>query len=107
MRKLITLTSAAAWLLAVGCQEMKDNPRTTGTIGGAALGAGAGALIDHDEPARGALIGGAVGGVAGNVGGELYKQNRKDDDHDRHYHDRYHRDDGYYDDHGHWHYYRD
>jgi hypothetical protein len=61
-----------------GCETMRDNPRTTGTIGGAAVGAGAGALIDRDEPVRGAIIGGAVGGAAGNVGGKVYKDNRDD-----------------------------
>ena len=79
MRK-ITLTMFAAIGLAVagGCETMRENPRTTGTIGGAAAGAGAGALIDRDEPLRGALIGGAVGGAAGNVGGKVYKD-RNDD----------------------------
>jgi hypothetical protein len=59
-----------------GCNEIEKNPRTWGTIGGAAAGAAAGAAIDRDQPARGAIIGGAAGGAAGNVGGEIYKQNR-------------------------------
>jgi phage tail tape-measure protein len=76
-------TTYAAWILAAclagvfgGCQAMHDNPRTTGTIGGAAIGAAAGAAIDRDEPVRGAVIGGVVGGAAGNVGGKIYKDNR-------------------------------
>jgi phage tail tape-measure protein len=60
----------------VGCETMEDNPRTTGTIGGAAAGAALGAAIDRDEPVRGAVIGGAAGGAAGNVGGKIYKDNR-------------------------------
>lgn len=59
-----------------GCNEVQKNPRTWGTIGGAAVGATAGALIDKDKPVRGAVIGGAVGGAAGNVGGKVYKDNR-------------------------------
>jgi len=63
-------------LLLSACNELEKNPRTWGTIGGAAAGAAAGAAIDHDEPARGAIIGGAAGGAAGNVGGKIYKDNR-------------------------------
>jgi hypothetical protein len=59
-----------------GCQAMRDNPRTTGTIGGAAVGAAAGAAIDDDKPVRGAIIGGVIGGAAGNVGGKVYKDSR-------------------------------
>jgi hypothetical protein len=77
-RRSITKLPLAGLALALvcGCETMRDNPRTTGTIGGAAVGAGAGALIDRDEPVRGAVIGGAVGGAAGNVGGKVYKDNR-------------------------------
>jgi hypothetical protein len=82
-RKWISSFIAAGILLgsAGGCETMKENPRTTGTIGGAAIGAGAGALIDHNKPVRGALIGAAVGGVAGNIGGAVYKDGQK------HHHD--------------------
>ena len=67
---------AVLLLSDTGCNEIEKNPRTWGTIGGAAAGAGAGALIDQDEPVRGAAIGGVVGGAAGNVGGKIYKDNR-------------------------------
>ena len=71
------LLSALMSVLAVGgCNEIEDNPRTWGTIGGVAAGAAAGAAIDRDEPARGAIIGGAAGGAAGNVGGKIYKDSR-------------------------------
>ena len=72
----LVAAGAAVVLAAGGCETMRDNPRTTGTIGGAAIGAGAGALIDRDEPVRGAVIGGAAGGAAGNVGGKIYKDKR-------------------------------
>jgi hypothetical protein len=82
-RTLVSSFVAAGILMGTtGCETMKENPRTTGTIGGAAVGAGAGALIDHDKPVRGALIGAAVGGVAGNVGGAIYKNNNKHHDDD-------------------------
>jgi hypothetical protein len=75
-RSIVTLGLAASLLAGmVGCSEMKRNPRTTGTIGGAAVGATAGALIDDDKPVRGAIIGGVIGGAAGNVGGKIYKDN--------------------------------
>jgi hypothetical protein len=57
----------------VGCDTMKDNPRTTGTVGGAAGGAALGAAIDRDDPGTGAVLGGVAGGVAGNVAGKAYK----------------------------------
>jgi len=63
--------------LALGCDSMKKNPRTTGTIGGGAAGAAAGAAIDKDHPLEGAVIGGAIGAGAGNYGGKVYKDNQK------------------------------
>jgi phage tail tape-measure protein len=76
-----SLTLAAATLaigLACGCETMKENPRTTGTIGGAAAGAAVGAAVDKDHPARGATIGGVAGGAAGNYGGQVYKDQQND-----------------------------
>ena len=64
----------------IGCSEMKDNPRTTGTVAGGATGAAVGAAVDKDKPAEGAIIGGAVGAGAGNLAGEAYKENRKNND---------------------------
>jgi hypothetical protein len=77
--RVVFASIAAAMLSGIGgggCDWIHDNPRTAGTIGGAAVGAAAGAAIDRDEPARGAVIGGVVGGAAGNVGGKIYKDNR-------------------------------
>jgi hypothetical protein len=74
-----TLSLGAILALGVftsGCNEIADNPRTAGTIGGAAGGAAIGAAVDRDQPARGAIIGGAVGAGAGNVGGKVYKDSR-------------------------------
>jgi len=73
---LATLTVVVSTLTLTACNEIEKNPRTWGTVGGVAAGAAAGAAIDHDEPARGAIIGGAVGGAAGNVGGKIYKDAR-------------------------------
>ena len=72
------VTLMVAIPLASGCDTMKKNPRTTGTIGGAAAGAAIGAAVDKDKPLRGATIGGVAGGAAGNAGGQVYKDNRKD-----------------------------
>ena len=67
------LVAAMSLGMLCGCETMKENPRTTGTIGGAAAGAAIGAAVDKDEPARGAVIGGVAGGAAGNYGGKVYK----------------------------------
>src|SRR5262245_1576833 len=61
-------------LMLAGCAGGPISSREKTTLGGAALGAGAGALIgeatDH-SPGKGALIGGALGGLGGAlVGGE-------------------------------------
>lgn len=75
----IQLAGVAAGLsmviAGIGCNEVKKNPRTWGTVGGAVVGAGVGAAVDKDKPVRGAVIGGAVGGAAGNAGGAIYKNN--------------------------------
>src|SRR6187401_2246829 len=64
--KRLTLTGLVALIgMLTACNEIQENPRTWGTVGGVAAGAAAGAAIDRDEPARGAIIGGAVGGAAG------------------------------------------
>jgi hypothetical protein len=74
----IAVSTIFAGFAVLGCSEMKDNPRTTGTIAGGATGAAVGAAIDKDKPAEGAIIGGAVGAGAGNLGGEAYKRQHKD-----------------------------
>jgi uncharacterized protein YcfJ len=57
-----------------GCYADGFTPRETGTVGGAALGAGGGALIGSTmgAPGTGALLGGLGGGLAGYlVGNEV------------------------------------
>lgn len=47
----------------------------TGALTGGLIGAGAGALIDKDNPARGALIGAAAGGaIGGGIGHMIQRQ---------------------------------
>ena len=56
----------------VGCAGGGLTPREKGTLGGAALGAGAGAIIGEitdSSPGKGALIGGALGGLGGALTG--------------------------------------
>jgi uncharacterized protein YcfJ len=65
-------------LVLAGCASGPLTTREKGTLGGAALGAGAGAIIgeatDH-SPGKGALIGGALGGLGGAlVGGGMQSQ---------------------------------
>lgn len=59
----------------VSCQTANNNRRATGAVVGTAVGAGAGAVIDKDNPFRGALIGAAAGALLGTgVGHVLQKQ---------------------------------
>ena len=80
--RLLMIPAVLAMTLVLGCETMEENPRTTGTIGGAAAGAAAGAALDKDDPGRGAVIGGVAGGAAGNYGGKVYKDRQNDDDTD-------------------------
>ena len=74
------LTVALALTFA-GCAVGPLTPRESTTLGGAALGAGAGALIGsttHAGPGAGAAIGGAVGGLGGAlVGGGMQSQDAR------------------------------
>lgn len=75
-------------LTVASCAGGGLTTREKTTLGGAALGAGAGALIgeatDH-SPGKGALIGGAIGGLGGALAGSasqsqdqtLYEQQRE------------------------------
>ena len=68
---IVALGGAVALTAVTGCYS----PRATDTVTGAALGAGAGALIGGSEgsPGTGALIGGLGGGAVGYiVGTEMY-----------------------------------
>lgn len=69
--------SLAGTMLVVACAGGPLTTREKGTLGGAALGAGTGAIIGGatGSPGTGALIGGALGGLGGAaVGGELQSQ---------------------------------
>jgi hypothetical protein len=56
-----------------GCATPSQNPYLyTGAGLGAALGAGIGAAANHNNPWRGAAIGGLLGTAAGGVAGEAY-----------------------------------
>ena len=63
----IALAGAIALLTITGC----FSPRATDTVAGAAIGAGAGALLAGSEgsPVAGALIGGLGGGAVGYIVG--------------------------------------
>jgi osmotically inducible lipoprotein OsmB len=65
---VITLAGAFAMMTMTGCFA---SPRANDTVGGAALGAGAGALLGGAEgsPGTGALIGGLGGGAVGYIVG--------------------------------------
>lgn len=67
--KNMTLTATVlvtGLVLLGGCAEMDHRQRSTAT--GAAIGAGAGAIIGNQSgnPITGAVIGGAAGAVVGN-----------------------------------------
>lgn len=60
-------------LTVAGCASGGLTTRERSTLGGAALGAGAGALIGEvtdNSPGKGALIGGAIGGLGGALVGD-------------------------------------
>ena len=66
---------AAVLVSGVSCQTVSEHRTATGAVAGTALGAGAGALIDKDNPYRGALIGAAAGALLGTgIGHVLQKQ---------------------------------
>ena len=68
-----TLSAALALVLAV--VPLACTPTQKGAVGGSALGAGAGALIDHHHRTRGAVIGAVAGGLVGGVIGRTYEIN--------------------------------
>jgi hypothetical protein len=60
-------------LTVAGCASGGLTTRERSTLGGAALGAGAGAIIGEvtdSSPGKGALIGGAIGGLGGALMGD-------------------------------------
>lgn len=60
-----------------GCQTASEHRTGTGALTGAALGGGAGALIDEDNPFRGALIGAVAGGAIGAGVGHMLKRQKE------------------------------
>ena len=71
---VLVLICATCFTAMAGCYAGGFTPRETGTVGGAALGAGGGALIGSTmgAPGTGALLGGVGGGLAGYlVGNEV------------------------------------
>jgi osmotically inducible lipoprotein OsmB len=71
---VLALICATCFTAMTGCYADGFTPRETGTVGGAALGAGGGALIGSTmgAPGTGALLGGLGGGLAGYlVGNEV------------------------------------
>ncbi len=79
MKKLVLLTAVVS-LLAAACTT--PGKRTAwGALGGAAVGAGAGALIAHSTGGKagtGALIGGLTGVTAGGLLGNYYDKQAKE-----------------------------
>ena len=71
---IVALAGALALTAFTGCFA---SPRANDTLGGAALGAGAGALIGGAEgsPGTGALIGGLGGGAVGYIVGTEMEHN--------------------------------
>ncbi len=76
MRQLIIIAVLVGSLtVAVGCETKAQ----TGGLGGAAVGAAAGAGIDHNNRGRGALIGAGIGAVGGYIiGNEMDKADNHD-----------------------------
>jgi YMGG-like Gly-zipper len=70
---LAALLLTAGLLAGCGSTTPNQNPyMLTGAGLGAALGAGLGAAASHNNPWRGAAIGGLLGTAVGGVGGEMY-----------------------------------
>jgi type IV secretory pathway TrbF-like protein len=63
--------------LVAGCATPSQAPYVwTGSGLGAALGAGIGAAANHNNPWRGAAIGGLLGAAGGGVAGAVYGQSQ-------------------------------
>jgi uncharacterized protein YcfJ len=93
---LIALACALSLATLTGCYADGFTPRETGTVGGAALGAGGGALIGSaaGAPGTGAVIGGLGGGLAGYLVGNSVQER---DEHNGYYGDGYYgHGNGYY-----------
>lgn len=73
---ILVLICVTCFATMTGCYAAGFTPRETGTVGGAALGAGGGALIGSTmgAPGAGALIGGLGGGLAGYLVGNSVQE---------------------------------
>jgi len=73
---ILALICATCFAAMTGCYAAGFTPRETGTVGGAALGAGGGALIGSTmgSPGTGALIGGLGAGLAGYLVGNSVQE---------------------------------
>jgi outer membrane protein OmpA-like peptidoglycan-associated protein len=72
---LCLAVAGALAMSTLGCATASEHRTATGAVTGAAIGGGAGALIDKDNPFRGALIGAAAGSlVGGGIGHMLQRQ---------------------------------
>jgi hypothetical protein len=70
---LAALLLAMSFMSGCGSTTPNQNPyMLTGAGLGAALGAGLGAAANHNNPWKGAAIGGLLGTAVGGVGGEMY-----------------------------------
>jgi hypothetical protein len=75
--KQLIFLSVLGLSFLTGCASYNQNPSLyTGAGLGAALGAGLGAAINHNNPWRGAAIGGLLGTAGGGVAGALYGQSQ-------------------------------
>jgi hypothetical protein len=76
------LTVVLLATLVAGCTSLSPYTYTGAGVGGA-LGAGAGALIDHNNRWRGAMIGTLLGGAMGGSATELGRRAAQDSDQQR------------------------
>lgn len=67
IRKIGTALALVGTLILAGCSGQPLSTREKGTLGGGALGAGAGAIVGAavGHPGAGAAIGGGLGAVSG------------------------------------------
>ena len=66
--ELVLLVLGLILILAAGCATYQG---AQGAAVGTALGGVSGALIDHRNPWRGAVIGGGIGAIVGGTLGEI------------------------------------
>jgi len=65
-------------VLLTGCTSLSPYTYTGAGVGGA-LGAGAGAMLDHNNRWRGAMVGGLMGGALGGAATELGRRAADED----------------------------